>query len=85
MKHNDNIYKIGMTRKSIESRVANYPKGSLLYLVLGCIHQDTIKILETELIKQFSKKYKQRTDIGTEYFEGNIIQMINDIVNKVTT
>jgi hypothetical protein len=71
------IYKIGKTKQERLNRFQNYPNGSELLIHLMCID---CNIAERELIKIFCEKYKQRKDIGTEYFEGNSISMINTIL-----
>ncbi len=53
-----------------------YPKGSRLILQLIC---NDCKILEKNIISKFKELYIQRTDIGTEYFEGNVDNMIDNI------
>ena len=73
---NQDIYKIG--RSSLENciRVVKYPKSSELISKNSCFdcHE-----LENYLINLFKHKYVQRSDIGAEYFEGDVIQMQNDI------
>jgi hypothetical protein len=76
IKTNENIYKIGRTKKENLTRFNKYPKGSALLLQLTC--KDCVK-LETELIKCFIAKYIQRIDIGREYFQGDYENMIEDI------
>lgn len=69
------IYKIGKT-EDICTRLKQYPKGSIL--IYSC-YSDNIKKSEDEIIELFSIKFKQRRDIGTESFEGDIKQMISFI------
>lgn len=69
------IYKIGKT-EDICSRIKQYPKGSVL--VYSC-YSDNIKKSEDEIIELFSTKFKQRRDIGTESFEGELKEMISFI------
>lgn len=70
------VYKIGKTTKGIK-RIAQYPKGSepILFMQVKNCHE-----FEKKIKIKFNKKYKQRSDIGTEYFEGDKIQMINDFM-----
>ena len=56
-----------------------YPKGSRLLLV---IEVEDCHTREKELIKLFDDKFKKRTDIGTEYFEGCEKEMIAYIVSN---
>jgi hypothetical protein len=71
------IYKIGQTQQEDPSkRMAAYPKQSKVY---DFYYSDNCKLLEKEIIKLFTVKYKQRRDIGNEYFEGKLVDMLNDI------
>lgn len=79
VKTNEYIYKIGRTKQIEMKRINQYPKGSELIIFRKCIN--CIKI-EIELIKQFKIKYKHCQKYGNEYFEGNELDMINDI-NKI--
>ncbi len=83
IERNINIFKIGRSRQKNCIRVRAYPKGSELYYMNTCF--DCIKC-EREIIKLFSTKYIIRKDNGSEFFEGNIIEMKNDIhkINKIT-
>ena len=73
------VYKIGKSKQDNLKRFKQYPKGSLLIYQIICKDCDKI---EQELIKIFKVEFNQRTDIGTEYFEGNcenMIELINDM------
>lgn len=37
---------------------------------------------EADLIKELKKKFKQRTDYGKEYFEGNINDIISNTISS---
>jgi hypothetical protein len=74
---NQSIYKIGKTKCENLSRFCQYPKGSLLILQTLC-YEDCDNV-EKKIISLFISKYIQRTDIGREYFEGNVEEMENDI------
>ncbi len=80
IKTNENIYKIGKTTQQNNERFKQYPKGSVLLLQTICSNCHSI---EKELIKQFKNKFKQRNDIGIEYFEGNLQDMIHIIVDII--
>ena len=69
------IYKIGRTIQPLK-RMAAYPKDSDILLITVCTN---CIIYEALIIQKFKESYKQRKDIGTEYFEGNYIRMIDDI------
>jgi hypothetical protein len=78
---NETIYKLGKTTQPNHTRFKQYPKNSILLLQLIC---NDCNHTEKELIKLFKDKFIQRTDIGTEYFEGNykeMIRYITDIIN----
>lgn len=77
-----NVYKIGKTKQDNMKRVAQYPKGSRLILYIECKDCDKTEI---QLINDFITKYKHRTDIGNEYFEGDVNQITYDIFNCVHT
>jgi len=78
---NEPVYKIGRTT-DIERRKKEYPSGSALLFV------DTIKdsnTAEVELKKHLcNTDLKQRTDLGSEYFEGDI-SIIKQAIVSVTT
>lgn len=65
LKTNENVFKIGKTR-NIRNRMPAYPKNSLLYV---SFHHPDIDSCEKVLIRDFTERYKLRTDIGAEYFE----------------
>jgi hypothetical protein len=79
IKTNEYIYKLGRTKQNEMKRINQYPKGSELIIFRKCIN--SVKI-ETELIKKFKIEYKHCQEYGNEYFEGNELDMINDI-NKL--
>jgi hypothetical protein len=81
IKTSESVYKIGKTKQNGLSRFNNYPKGSVLLLHIICSNCDS---LEKDIIAKFKEKYKQRKDIGNEYFEGNYREMIQDIIALVT-
>lgn len=80
IKTEENVFKIGKTKQNGLSRFKNYPSGSELIVHVKCIDCDSS---ERKLIDLFKEKYKQRKDIGTEYFEGNCIDMMNSILMHV--
>jgi phage/plasmid-associated DNA primase len=77
---NQNVYKIGKTTQENNARFNSYPKGSRLLFQIICnnCHNN-----EKEIIKLFIGKYKQRKDIGYEYFEGDYKDMIKDIFDII--
>ena len=78
IKTNENIYKIGKTKQDKFKRFNQYPKGSCLiyYQQVNDYHKVESKIIET-----LNNKYKLLKDIGKEYFEGNLIDILLDIIN----
>jgi len=73
------VFKIGRTI-NISKRLSQYPKGSEL---LMCLRTDNLVAFETHLIKLFRGKFISRTDIGSEYFQGDHIAMIELITDVV--
>ena len=75
-KTNENIYKVGRTKKENYRRFNQYPKGSVLLFQIICNNCENI---ETQVIKEFKEKFNQKKDIGNEYFEGDYKIMIDKI------
>lgn len=73
------IYKMGRTQQEDFRRFKNYPKGSKMEFYSPCVD---CKDAENKIKTAFKEKFKQRTDIGTESFEGDINQM-RDIMYKI--
>jgi hypothetical protein len=78
-KTKENIYKVGMTTKLNHERFNQYPKGSILLFQIICKNS---KYMETKIIKIYKEIFKQRKDIGNEYFEGSYKSMI-DIIYSI--
>lgn len=57
-----------------------YPKNSDVFLNIKVL--DCNKI-EKILLDEFPKIFKQRKDLGKEYFEGNVFEMINVIITTI--
>lgn len=76
----ENIYKIGKTSQSNDKRFKQHPKGSILIFQSTC--SNCCKI-EKIVINNFCLKFKQRTDIGTEYFEGECTYMILELLEII--
>jgi T5orf172 domain len=79
----ENVFKIGRTGRPVGERLCEYPKGSMPYYfekVNNC--QNVEQLLLNKLIS-VPHQFKHRKDIGYEYFEGNIDQLIS-IVKSVT-
>ena len=74
------IYKIGRTKDSIKNRTNKYPKDSdIIYSmpVTDCI------AIETKLLNVLAAKFIQRKDIGDEYFEGDVLDMVSVITDTI--
>ncbi len=69
----ENVYKLGKTTQTIDKRFGGYPKGTLVISVINVISSDDS---ERELLGMFRNEFVNRTDIGAEYFQGNLIKMI---------
>ena len=80
VKCNENIYKIGKTKKDQFTRFNQYPNGSILLLQIKCNDCDCN---EREIIKLFKSKYTHKKQIGHEYFEGDYEDMMKNIFNIV--
>ena len=80
IKTKENIYKLGKSKQENLKRIQNYPNGTILIIQLVSENCD---INEKNLIIIFKEKFTQRTDIGTEYFEGDKYEMISIIYNVV--
>src|SRR5665647_1537299 len=69
------VYKIGKTTQFPERRFGGYPKGSEIHVVLKVNNCTTY---ENHLKQLFDVKFKNRPDIGREYYEGNVDLMVGE-------
>jgi hypothetical protein len=76
IKTKENVYKVGMTKKENHERFNQYPKGSVLLCQIIC---NDCNNMEKTVLKKFKETFKQRKDIGNEYFEGDYKNMIDII------
>ena len=80
-KNNEHIYKIGRTQQSDPyMRIRNYPKGSEvrgIYDVRDCVK------MEKRLLYLFKQQFRQVTEYGSEYFEGDMEAMSICIMEEV--
>ena len=72
----ENLYKVGKTTREMHKRLLDYPIGSRLLLCLDV--QDCHKT-EKILLDVLRQKYINRLDVGTEYFEADIKELLNDV------
>ena len=75
---NENIYKIGSTN-DMKKRFSQYPKGSFLLFFITNIKFREIEKLWIKQLNNISN-LKRRKDIGYEYFEGNHMIIINELI-----
>ena len=75
-----NIFKIGRSA-NVSNRTRQYPKGSQLLVVLPCINSI---VTECHLQRILSEKFTQRSDIGSEYYEGPPNDIIKEFIQNVT-
>ena len=80
IKTKENVYKVGMTKKENHERFNQYPKGSVLLFQIIC---NNCKNMEKFVLKKFKETFKQRKDIGNEYFEGEYKSMIDIIYSTI--
>jgi hypothetical protein len=73
----ENIYKQGKSEQENTKRPGQYPKGSKLHLYLNTPDCD---LVEREILNLFKEKYIHRTNIGSEYFEGDVEEMMSDMI-----
>ena len=78
---NESVIKIGRTN-NIAKRFLQYPKGSRLVFSIYVNPTDLIN-MEKQLLYKFGGVFRARTDIGREYFEGDVNEMIKAIVEDV--
>jgi hypothetical protein len=71
---NSKVYKIGKTKRPINQRMVEYPKGSVPII---CIKVSNCDDCEKELIAEFKRFFKHRKDIGNETFEGEEDDFVN--------
>ena len=70
------LYKIGRTSQSPNDRFDDYPKGSCVVFYLRVPDS---KATEKAIKTAFKLKFKQDRDIGQEYFEGDVNDMIQSL------
>ena len=74
------IYKLGKTTMENMKRFKQYARGYCVLFQMICKNCHTC---EKDLIIIFKTKYGHKTEYGTEYFEGNYIDMITDIYTYI--
>jgi len=82
MHKNQDVYKVGMTSKPHLSRFNSYPKGSKLIYHNECLN---FVIAEKIILANFREQFIPMTNIGSEYFKGDRLDMIDIIHHEVMT
>lgn len=80
IKTSESVFKVGKTQQINHERFKQYPKGSVLLFQMKC---NNCHDSEKQILTAFKLKFIQRTDIGTEYFEGNESIMIDIIYQTI--
>lgn len=75
LKHQEPVYKVGKT-ENIVARLKQYPRGSKL-LFVQYVHD--CHLLESHVLNHLTSTFKVRTDIGAEYFEGDIMKLLAEV------
>lgn len=75
------VIKAGRTR-DINARLRSYPKGSK-YLSTAIV--SNMFTAEARALLELRKCFTQRRDLGTEYFEGIVVDMLQCVRNVATT
>lgn len=73
VKTNEPIYKVGRTCDIIR-RYSQYPKSSRLLYLIPC---NNLVKQERKLLESLRNQFKNRIDIGLEYFEGSLCDIIS--------
>ena len=72
------LYKFGMVhRQELNGRFRNYPKQTIPFMSLLI---DNASYHETQLKKLFREKYIPHPEVGAETFEGDVNEMMNDLL-----
>ena len=80
IKTNESIYKIGKTGQEKFKRFNQYPKNSILLYYQKC---DDYENMERIILERLKSKFVQKKNIGNEYFNGNIIDIVKEIVKLI--
>jgi hypothetical protein len=76
-----NVFKIGRST-NVTVRLMKYPKDSQPILMMKC---SDIIACEKQVIRSFKDKFTHRTDVGTEYFEGDESEMMRELITIVSS
>lgn len=81
---NEQTYKVGRTSQPFPKRFNGYPKDSELFMmerVFDCVTAETL------IINKFKGKFKQMSQYGKEYFNGDVDEMkqiIHETISEMT-
>lgn len=79
----EDIFKIGRTSRQIGERLCEYPKGSHPHYFENVKNCEEVEQLIIKKLILIPEEFIHRTDIGSEYFEGNISKLIH-IIKSIT-
>lgn len=80
IKLHESVYKIGMTNQyNPRTRLQHYPADSCLYLLIQKKDARRSENIVKDMLKA-RRDIKHRSDIGEEYFEGNITSIIDVVI-----
>lgn len=71
------VYKLGYTTDSMAKRLRAYTKGSRQIFAVA-VHNP--RDVEALLMPQFQLRYTQRLDLGSEYFQGDVCDMMQTLL-----
>ena len=70
--NNEQIYKIGKTKRENFKRFNEYPVGSILLLQSSCKNCD---LMERRLLNIFDEHFIKETDYGREYYHCELLEL----------
>lgn len=74
----EEVYKLGRC-SDYYNRLRQYPKGSSVILIVNVDHLN-VEDVEKKLIDKFKIMFEQCKDYGNEYFTGDVLEMIREIL-----
>lgn len=80
IKTDEKIYKICKTRQENFNRFNQYPKNSIL---LYYQKTNDYENMEKKILLKLKEKFIQKKNIGKEYFNGNIVEIVKEIIEII--
>jgi hypothetical protein len=80
IKTDEKIYKIGKTGQENFNRFNQYPKNSIL---LYYQKTNDYENMEKKILLKLKEKFIQKKNIGKEYFNGNIVEIVKEIIEII--